>query len=304
MLSTQLAPTHYAIIEATDLAATTKRQYCLAIDRMIAAHVDPRDIEALTKYAHGLKTSSPAFLKSALLLLFTDYANRLKSSATPENLAEVQAVLLNIEAMMNTIKIKKSKGTRTHVWLTAEQIEQLTALPDRATMKGKRDWIVLATLLATGARRDELSNLTSDALKSQPVKNGVRYVMEILGKGSKSRIVPVSRMYADHLKEWIALVGAGRIARSIDRVGRIGESLSGKSINEIVGEYGTMIGVPELQSHDCRRSFAMIGLNEGIPIEQISVVLGHGNISTTQKYLNLKLNLIDTISDYIPLSGD
>jgi site-specific recombinase XerD len=237
-------------------------------------------------------------------LLFTDYANRLKSSATPANLAEVQAVLLNIEAMMNTIKIKKSKGTRTHVWLTAEQIEQLTALPDRSTMKGKRDWIVLATLLATGARRDELSNLTSDALKSQPVKNGVRYVMEILGKGSKSRIVPVSRMYADHLKEWIALVGAGRIARSIDRVGRIGESLSGKSINEIVGEYGTMIGVPELQSHDCRRSFAMIGLNEGIPIEQISVVLGHGNISTTQKYLNLKLNLIDTISDYIPLSGD
>jgi site-specific recombinase XerD len=38
----------------------------------------------------------------------------------------------------------------------------------------------------------------------------------------------------------------------------------------------------------------------GIPITQISKLLGHSSIATTQRYLNLSLDLETTVSDFVP----
>jgi len=37
-----------------------------------------------------------------------------------------------------------------------------------------------------------------------------------------------------------------------------------------------------------------------VPIEQISILLGHANIKTTQEHLNIELDLEVTISDFVP----
>ena len=62
-----------------------------------------------------------------------------------------------------------------------------------------------------------------------------------------------------------------------------------------------MIGKPELDPHDLRRTYAQLGYEAGIPLTQLSKLLGHSNITTTQKYLNLDLDLENTVSDFIPL---
>jgi hypothetical protein len=41
------------------------------------------------------------------------------------------------------------KGTRLGNWLTREQAKELLAVPDRSTLKGKRDYVILALLVAT-----------------------------------------------------------------------------------------------------------------------------------------------------------
>lgn len=71
-----------------------------------------------------------------------------------------------------------------------------------------------------------------------------------------------------------------------------------------INKYGCKIGVPQLAPHDLRRTYAQLGYEAGVPITQISTLLGHANIATTQKYLDLSLDLETTASDFIPLSGD
>jgi integrase len=61
-----------------------------------------------------------------------------------------------------------------------------------------------------------------------------------------------------------------------------------------------MIGKPELQPHDLRRTYAELGRRAGVPIAQISRLLGHATIKTTQEYLNIQLDLETTISDFVP----
>jgi integrase len=80
--------------------------------------------------------------------------------------------------------------------------------------------------------------------------------------------------------------------------------MSAVALFQIVRKYGRLINVPNLAPHDLRRTFAQLGYEAGVPITQISVLLGHANVSTTQKYLNLALDLETTVSDFIPLSGD
>ena len=85
---------------------------------------------------------------------------------------------------------------------------------------------------------------------------------------------------------------------------KLGKSISTVAIFQIVRKYGGLIGLPELAPHDLRRTFAQLGYEAGVPITQVSVLLGHSNVATTQKYLNLALDLETTASDFIPLSGD
>lgn len=80
----------------------------------------------------------------------------------------------------------------------------------------------------------------------------------------------------------------------------LGESISAIGLNNIVRKLGKMIGKPDLQPHDSRRTYADPGRGAGISIEQISVLLGHTSIKTTQDYLNIELDLEMTISDFVP----
>ena len=54
------------------------------------------------------------------------------------------------------------------------------------------------------------------------------------------------------------------------------------------------------QPHDLRRTCAELGRRAGVPISQISKLLGHASIETTQDYLNIELDLEMTISDFVP----
>jgi hypothetical protein len=49
------------------------------------------------------------------------------------------------------------KGTRLGNWLTREQAKELLAVPDRSTLKGKRDYVILALLVGCALRRNELA---------------------------------------------------------------------------------------------------------------------------------------------------
>ena len=97
------------------------------------------------------------------------------------------------------------------------------------------------------------------------------------------------------------MVGSeGRILRSLGRNREPGDSISTTALYNLVQKRGGEIGKPKLAPHDLRRTFAQLGYEAGVPITQISTLLGHANVETTQRYLNLELDLETTVSDFIP----
>jgi site-specific recombinase XerD len=294
----------FSAIERADLQPSTRIKYQRAIDAMLLAGVDPFDYPSLQSYTDSLSTSARGFLKAALKVVTDEELTRIKAGATPGNIAAIQALTARLEAMDETIKTHTPKGTKTHTWLSAEQVEEITSLPDRSTPRGMRDYIVLAILLGAGLRREELENLTFTSLLQQPARSGLRDVLSVTGKGNKRRTIPISAVLARHIREWHKLAGDGYIARAINKAGTINGSLSSIGIHNIVRSYGAQIGIAELDSHDLRRTYARLGYNAGVPVEQISLLLGHAGVKTTMLYLGIDIDIEKTVSDFIPLSGD
>lgn len=308
-MNTQLANTNGLDLTAIDRATlqpTTKAKYKRELERMAEAGINPMDYQGLQHYADGLKSSRKTFLKSALRTISADFEQSMKANATPANIAKVQAGIYRLEAMRGAVKVRKHKGTKAHTWLSQAQVKDITSLCG-ADGIGLRDWIVLGLLLGAGLRRDELAGLTFNAIKQQPTRGGkLRTVLEVTGKGDKSRVIPISKILSERLNAWREIVNGGNIARSVTKGKnkQIGDSLSPIGIFKIVNAYGAQIGKPELAPHDLRRTYAQLGYEAGVPLTQLQTLLGHESINTTQKYLDLNLDLETTVSDFIPLSGD
>jgi site-specific recombinase XerD len=293
-------------IDRADLQPTTKYKYKRELAAMRSAGVNPLDYDALIDYADNLKSSRKTFLKSALRMISIDYERGAKGSATPETIAQVQTVVYRLEAMRSAVNVTKHKGTKAHTWLSQAQVKEITAACGDDLI-GRRDWIILGLLLGAGLRRDELSNLTFEAIKQQPTRGGkVRNVLEVTGKGNKTRVIPISTLLAQRLASWKFEIGSGKIARSVTKgkTAAIGESLSTIGIFKLVSSYGAKINKANLAPHDLRRTYAQLGYEAGIPLTQLQTLLGHESINTTQRYLDLALDLETTVSDFIPLSGD
>ena len=295
-------------IDNADLAESTKYQYRKAVRHYLEAGGHLLDARALAAYARTLNRSSKAFLKAAVSMVTNALREQAKANATPGNIDQVQAALLRLDAIQGAIKVKKHAGSKVHTWLTQAQVRDLMhSCGD--DLEGKRDWIVLALLVGAGLRRDEVISLRFEHLKQVPMRNGnggMRWVLEVQGKGEKSRVVPINPLLAEHIQAWKEVVGDGFIVRSLPSNAQpaIGASLSGVGVFHIVRKHGKMIGRPQLAPHDLRRTYAQLGYTAGVPITQISVLLGHASLKTTQRYLDLDLDVDTTISDFIPLNGD
>ena len=303
-LTTYDAGFDFSAIDRASLQPTTKVKYRREIENLLAAGVNPMNYQELQLYAEGLKSSRKAFLKSALRLMSLDFEQAMKAGATDKNIGKVQAGIMRLEAMRAAVKVPTHKGVKAHTWLSPAEVKTITALCDDS-LTGKRDWIVLGLLLGAGLRREELANLKFDAIKSQPTKKGDRTVLEVKGKGAKDRVIPINETLAKRLHEWQRIAGGEYIARSMLRKSKteLDDSMSAVAIFQLVSRYGEKIGKPQLAPHDLRRTYAQLGYAAGVAITQISVLLGHANVATTQRYLNLALDLESTASDFIPLQG-
>jgi site-specific recombinase XerD len=68
-------------------------------------------------------------------------------------------------ASLTDIPNISQKGTRLGNWLTREQAKELLAVPDRSTLKGKRDYVILALLVGCALRQNELAELDVETIQ-------------------------------------------------------------------------------------------------------------------------------------------
>lgn len=173
-------------------------------------------------------------------------------------------------------------------YLTIEGIKCLLEQIDPYTSKGRRNLTMLSLLYNTGARVQELINLTPSSIRrSKP------YVIELFGKGSKKRLVPLDEVIMRLLEAYmeenkLKLPGREHHPLFYNTWGGI---LSDPGVTYIIKKYAAMARIlhPELiperiSPHVFRHTRAMHLLQAGVNLVYIRDILGHVSIQTTEVY--------------------
>ncbi len=157
----------------------------------------------------------------------------------------------------------------------------------------RRDHAMLELLYSSGLRLAELAGL--DVTDLDLADRTVR----VLGKGSKTRILPVGKKAATALRTWLpdraALVKGDGSALF---VGQNGRRLGARAIQRRIGRWATQTGlnVP-VYPHLLRHSFATHLLESSRDLRGVQELLGHADISTTQVYTHLDFQHLARVYD-------
>ena len=149
---------------------------------------------------------------------------------------------------------------------------------------------MLEVLYGTGIRVGELVALD---LGSAGLEEGL---LRVPGKGRKERIVPFGRPAGESLRRYLPvrneIVHKRRLARLPEAlfVNMRGGRLTSRSVQRILKGYVRQSSLAlSAHPHLLRHSFATHLLNNGADLRSIQELLGHENLSTTQKYTHLSL---------------
>lgn len=202
---------------------------------------------------------------------------------------------------IKAVKGVKTAGVRSGNPMTREQAQELLNAPDTATLKGLRDRALLAVLVGCGLRRSEAAELTYEHIQQ---RDGRWVVCDLVGKGSRTRTVPMPSWAKSAIDEWSQACGSatGRVFRAIHKGGYVcGESVSAQAVADVVREYADLCGLDGVAAHDLHRTFAKLAHKGGSGLDQIQLSLGHASIQTMERYLGVEQDLVDAPCDRLGL---
>jgi site-specific recombinase XerD len=208
-----------------------------------------------------------------------------------------------LAASIRRVKGPKKLGVRPRNWLTAKQGKALLSIPVGSSVRGKRDFAMLALLLGCGLRRSELVHLTMEHLQQ---RENHWAIIDLVGKGGHVRTVPIPAWVEEAIDGWstTAAIKTGRLFRCVNKTGSIwGTGISEKVVWYLVRECASKAKIEKLAPHDLRRTCARLCHEAGGELEQIQFLLGHVSVQTTERYLGCKQRLREAVNDNIGLES-
>lgn len=171
-------------------------------------------------------------------------------------------------------------------FLTAQEVDELLAAPDRSTWTGRRDQALLILTVQTGLRVSEVCSLTRD-----DIHLGTGPHVACTGKGRRQRVTPLTRATVDNMRAYVA----ERVTRPGTALfcGPQGQSLSRDALEHRLAKHlaTATATCPSLTAkhvtmHALRHTAAMNLLAVGVDISVIALWLGHSDTHSTDAYLN------------------
>ena len=185
--------------------------------------------------------------------------------------------------------------------LTIEQVEKLLATsPAKYRYDLRcRDVAILELLYGTGIREAELANMRQGDIDL------VSGLIRVEGKGSRERLVPLTRLAIQAIKTYIATTRS-RQAKSGKNYGYLFLTRSGRpmyrhDVWRVVKKYARLSGLIKVSPHILRHCYATHLYLKGADLRLIQKALGHSSISTTQIYTHVNIEqLKKAIKKYHP----
>jgi integrase/recombinase XerC len=174
-------------------------------------------------------------------------------------------------------------------YLTVDDVFRLLDGIETGTLMGKRNRALLETLYSTGIRVSELVGLNEIDVDASTKS------VRVLGKGGRERLIPIGQKalsaineYRESLlekkKEELPSGGALFLNKNMGR-------LTARSVARILDKAALSAGLSvPVSPHDLRHSFATHMLDAGLDLRMVQELLGHSQLSTTQKYTHVTMD--------------
>jgi len=197
----------------------------------------------------------------------------------PENLMEWQRIL--------SIPVKRAEKTTIN-YLSVEGVRLILEGPNQSTKNGRRDLALLSLMYDSGARVQEIIDLTPSM-----VRLDTPCTVKLIGKGNKARIVPLLEQQVKFLRIYMTeqkLLQPHANMYPLFSNSRK-EKLTRAGVNYILAKYAKQARkkglslIPEkISCHSLRHSLAMHLLQSGVNLVYIRDILGHTSIQVTEIY--------------------
>jgi integrase len=270
----------------------SKRNYAKALDDLFGFCASrPLSRELLLEWRSTMESLSPSTINVRLSAV-----RKLVGEARRNNMIGSEEA-----ASLTDIPNISQKGTRLGNWLNREQAKELLAVPDRSTLKGKRDYVILALLVGCALRRNELAELDVETIQQ---REGRWVLADLEGKGRRIRTVAIPIWVKHGINAWMTAAGIedGRLLRSVSKSGKVNrDTLSDWAVWSVVEQSSKQIGIEHFGAHDLRRTCAKLCRKNGGDLEQIKFLLGHSSIQTTERYLGSEQDIDIAVNDNLGL---
>ena len=174
--------------------------------------------------------------------------------------------------------------------LTVAEVDALEASIDVSKWEGHRNRAIIEVLFSCGLRVTELVTLKLTDLFLEE-----RFV-RIMGKGSKERLVPISKKAIKLLKLWFVdrnLMNIKPGEEDYVFLNRRGKHLTRVMILLMVKQQAEVAGITKtISPHTLRHSFATALLEGGADLRAIQALLGHESIGTTELYTHMDMTVL------------
>ena len=155
----------------------------------------------------------------------------------------------------------------------------------------QRDQAILELFYSSGLRLSELTGLNLEQLD---LADGL---VEVLGKGSKTRVLPVGKKAREALQAWLPLRALANPEDDAVFVSQRGRRLGPRAIQLRVKAAGERELGQNLHPHMLRYSFASHLLESSQDLRAVQELLGHADIKTTQIYTHLDFQHLASVYD-------
>lgn len=194
---------------------------------------------------------------------------------------------INVSEDVESLKRKKTLPK----YLSIEEVDNLLDIK-LVTPFDYRNKTILELLYATGLRATELINLD---LINIDISN---MVVKVYGKGSKERIVPLSKIAVNYLDLYINKYRPMMFVKNQKSTDALflnnhGQRMTRQGLYKIIGEIARIKKIDkEITPHVLRHSFATHMIECGADIRSVQELLGHENVVTTEIYTHIANNFI------------
>lgn len=293
----ELIATYLASLEhGRRLSTHTLRSYTheleelhkLANGRQLAS-LTVNDIRGAVARAHagGLTARSIAHRLSAWRAFYRWLAERVELAANP---------VATVRAPKQPKRLPKA--------LSVDDTTALMEAPVAGNTEGLRDRAMLELFYSSGLRLSELVGLDvafaeGDGYRSAGWLDLDAFEVTVLGKGKRTRTVPVGRKAVEALLAWLAVrsefvkLDAHPLFLSVR-----GARLSPNVVRERVKRAALVAGIPaNVHPHVLRHSFATHLLQSSGDLRAVQELLGHASVSATQIYTSLDFQHLAQVYD-------